>query len=121
VYEHDADGNTLQGDLDELKSLVREGRSIQVGIRQLFGLAGSIDFDLLKQVHDAGSGSSSAVSGASGPDLFWTFASGLGSTEGLSGSSPSFTLVLNGGAGTGLTSSSGAGPAGAAGTMITVK
>ena len=39
VYEHDADGNCLFGDLEELKEAVRQGRSIQVGIRQLFGLA----------------------------------------------------------------------------------
>jgi len=61
-------------------------------------------FDLMKQVHDAGSGTSDGIAGASGPDLFWTYASGLGSTEGLTGSSPSFTLVLDGSAGTGLTS-----------------
>ena len=39
VYEHDADGNRLYGNLEELKEAVRQGRSIQVGIRQLFGLA----------------------------------------------------------------------------------
>ncbi|MFH1009503.1 MAG: hypothetical protein V1800_18655 [Candidatus Latescibacterota bacterium] len=39
VYEHDAEGNRLQGDLEELKEHIRQGRSIQVGIRQLFGLA----------------------------------------------------------------------------------
>ena len=39
VYEHDEDGNRLGGDLDELKTHVRQGRTIQVGIRQLFGLA----------------------------------------------------------------------------------
>ena len=39
VYEHDADGNRLGGDLDELKEHIRQGRTIQVGIRQLFGLA----------------------------------------------------------------------------------
>jgi len=63
-------------------------------------------FDLLKQAHDTGRGSASPISGASGPDLFWTFASGLGSTEGLRGSGTRFTLVLDGSAGTGLTSSS---------------
>ncbi len=61
-------------------------------------------FDLLKQAHDS-SGTTASITGASGPDLAWTYATGLGSTEGLSGSSPSFTLVLDGGAGTGLTSS----------------
>lgn len=39
VYEHDADGRCIAGDLDILKEHVRNGRSIQVGIRQLFGLA----------------------------------------------------------------------------------
>lgn len=38
VYEHDAQGNKISGDLDALKAYVREGRTIQVGIRQLFGL-----------------------------------------------------------------------------------
>ena len=38
VYEHDAAGKAIAGDLDELKMLVREGRTIQVGVRQLFGL-----------------------------------------------------------------------------------
>ena len=39
VDEHDAEGNRLHGDLDELKEHVRRGYSVQVGIRQLFGLA----------------------------------------------------------------------------------
>ncbi len=39
VYEHDAHGERVTGDLEELKSLVREGRTIRIGIRQLFGLA----------------------------------------------------------------------------------
>ena len=39
VYEHDAGGNPVAGDLAELKEHVRQGRTIQVGIRQLFGLA----------------------------------------------------------------------------------
>jgi len=39
VYEHDAEGNCLSGDLEELKEHVRQGRSVKVGIRQLFGLA----------------------------------------------------------------------------------
>lgn len=42
VYEHDADGNCLRGDLDELTEHVRQGRSIQVGVRQLFGLGEDI-------------------------------------------------------------------------------
>jgi hypothetical protein len=39
VYEHDENGNRLFGDLEELKAHVRQGRTLQVGIRQLFGLA----------------------------------------------------------------------------------
>lgn len=39
VYEHNAAGEAVEGDLKELKALVREGRTIQVGVRQLFGLA----------------------------------------------------------------------------------
>ncbi len=38
VYEHDEAGCPMTGDLEELKGLVREGRTLQVGIRQLFGL-----------------------------------------------------------------------------------
>lgn len=38
VYEHDAEGQPIAGDRDELMALVRQGRTIQVGIRQLFGL-----------------------------------------------------------------------------------
>jgi hypothetical protein len=60
-------------------------------------------FDLLKQAHDS-LGSTPVIMGASDPHLVWMFASGLGSTEGLSGSFPNFTLVLNGSAGTGLRS-----------------
>ena len=39
VYEHDADGNGLLGDRQEPVECIRAGRTIQVGIRQLFGLA----------------------------------------------------------------------------------
>ena len=39
VYEHDADGQKMSGDLEELKELVRLGRTIRVGIRHLAGLA----------------------------------------------------------------------------------
>jgi hypothetical protein len=39
VYEHDAEGNRIAGDLDELKELVRQGKSIKAGVRQLSGLA----------------------------------------------------------------------------------
>jgi len=42
VYEHDAEGNRVRGNLEELKEHVRQGRSVQVGIRQLFGLAEDI-------------------------------------------------------------------------------
>jgi hypothetical protein len=43
VFEHDAEGNKISGDLEELCELVRQGRSIQVGVRQLFGLAADDD------------------------------------------------------------------------------
>ena len=39
VYEHDREGNATIGDLEALWECVRNGRTIQVGIRQLFGLA----------------------------------------------------------------------------------
>ncbi len=39
VYEHDEEGNAVAGDLDKLKEAVRQGRTIQVAIHQLFGLA----------------------------------------------------------------------------------
>ena len=39
VYEHDAEGRAISGDLEELRELIRKGRTIQVGVRQLFGLA----------------------------------------------------------------------------------
>jgi len=39
VYEHDADGNRIDGDLEVLKEHIRTGRTIQVGIQQLFGIA----------------------------------------------------------------------------------
>ena len=38
VYEHDVEGHQVAGDLDELKEHIRAGRSIKVGIRQLFGI-----------------------------------------------------------------------------------
>ncbi|MEO1996290.1 MAG: hypothetical protein ABGZ17_13560 [Planctomycetaceae bacterium] len=38
VYENDADGNCVMGDLDELRHCVRHGRTIKVGVRQLFGI-----------------------------------------------------------------------------------
>ena len=42
VYEHAADGETVFGDIDELKEHVRMGRTIRVGIKQLFGLADEV-------------------------------------------------------------------------------
>ncbi len=39
VYEHDAHGERVHGDIEELKEHVRAGRTLRVGIRQLFGLA----------------------------------------------------------------------------------
>lgn len=39
VYEHDAEGRAVAGDLDELIECVRHGHSLRVGVRQLFGLA----------------------------------------------------------------------------------
>ena len=38
VYENDADGNCVAGDLDELMYSVRNGLTIKVGVRQLFGI-----------------------------------------------------------------------------------
>ena len=39
VYEHDADGNPISGDLEELKEHVRQGKTVRAGVRQLCGLA----------------------------------------------------------------------------------
>jgi hypothetical protein len=38
VYQHDADGNRVKGDLDELQDCIRSGQTIRVGVQQLFGL-----------------------------------------------------------------------------------
>jgi len=38
VYEHDAQGNRVSGNLGELKQCVREARTLNVGVRQLFGM-----------------------------------------------------------------------------------
>ncbi len=38
VYEHDAEGHRVAGDLDELKECLREARTLKVGVRQLFGV-----------------------------------------------------------------------------------
>ena len=40
VYEHDADGNCVSGDLDKLKEHLRTGRTLKVGVKQLFGIQG---------------------------------------------------------------------------------
>ena len=53
-------------------------------------------FDLLKQVHDAASGSTT-IGG-----LDWTYATGLSGPAGLTGSGGNYTLVLDAGNGTGL-------------------
>ncbi len=54
------------------------------------------EFDTLKQVHDAGSGSAT-IDG-----LEWYYASGLAGSAGLSGSNGNYTLILNSTNGTGL-------------------
>ncbi|MCH2213108.1 MAG: hypothetical protein MK110_17520 [Fuerstiella sp.] len=38
VYENDADGNCVAGDLDELMHCVRHGQTVKVGVRQLYGI-----------------------------------------------------------------------------------
>jgi len=38
VYDHDAEGNRVFGDLETLKEHIRAGHSIKVGVRQLFGI-----------------------------------------------------------------------------------
>lgn len=38
VYHNDADGNRVSGNLDELEECIRQGHTIKVGIKQLFGL-----------------------------------------------------------------------------------
>ena len=43
VYANDAEGKRVAGDLDELKECVRQGRSVRLGVRQLFGLAEGAD------------------------------------------------------------------------------
>jgi hypothetical protein len=48
VYENDAQGRCTGGDLDELKQLIRDGRTIRLGVHQLFGMA---DDDLSGEVH----------------------------------------------------------------------
>ena len=39
VYENDANGNPIIGDIKELMVNIRNGNTIKVGVRQLFGLA----------------------------------------------------------------------------------
>ena len=43
VYEHDEEGRMLTGDLEELKELIRQGCSLKVGVRNLFGLPSTPD------------------------------------------------------------------------------
>ena len=57
-------------------------------------------FDLLKQVHDTGSGSVDIG------DLTWSYAAGLTGDAGLTGSGTDFSLVLHATNDTGLTSAS---------------
>ena len=38
VYEHDTEGKRLSGDLDTLKEHIREGHTLKVGVKQLFGI-----------------------------------------------------------------------------------
>jgi hypothetical protein len=38
VYQHDKEGNALAGDLEELKDMVRQGRSLKVGVEDFFDL-----------------------------------------------------------------------------------
>lgn len=38
VYEHDENGNALSGDLNELQECIRNGCSVKVGVKQLFGI-----------------------------------------------------------------------------------
>jgi len=82
---------------DEVKCLLDVGSSGDLGYD-------ADEFDDLKQVHDAGSGS--VTIGA----LQWTYSSTLTASAGLSGSDPNFTIVFDDGPGagsrTGLTSAS---------------
>jgi len=38
IYEHDADGQAIRGDLQVLQDCIRQGKSVKVGVQQLFGL-----------------------------------------------------------------------------------
>ena len=75
--------------VDEVTSLYNLNNSTEL-------LYDTGEFDLLKQIHDAGSGSVQIG------DLLWSYADGLVAPAGLSGSSPDFTLVMDSGAATGL-------------------
>jgi hypothetical protein len=74
----------------EIKGLYDVGMSVDLSYT-----AG--DFDLLKQRHDAATGSTTIDS------LEWTYASGLSGPAGLTSGAGGYTLVLDSGAGTGLT------------------
>ena len=39
VYQHDKNGNVVAGDLEEMKDLVRQGRSLKVGVENFFDLS----------------------------------------------------------------------------------
>lgn len=75
---------------DEIKGLYDVGMSVDLSHT-------AAQFDELKQVHDAASGSV-AIGG-----ILWTYATGLSGSAGLTGGSGSFTLVLDEAADTGLT------------------
>ena len=75
---------------DEIKGLYDVGNSSELAYT-------ASNFDQLKQLHDAASGSATLGS------VEWTYATGLTGPAGLTGGSGSFTLVLDATAGTGLT------------------
>jgi hypothetical protein len=75
---------------DEIKGLYDVGHSIELAYT-------ASDFDQLKQVHNASTGT--VVAGSTE----WTYATGLTGPAGLTGDSGNFTLVLDAAAGTGLT------------------
>jgi len=94
---------------DEVKSLYGVGNDATLAY-------GAANFDSLKQIHDALTGSTTIGS------LLWTYADNLSGSAGLSGSDPTYTLVLNDsfgvGSRTGLTSALAT--TSPAGTVITL-
>jgi hypothetical protein len=117
--DNDVDGDTGQffdGFIDDLavwddaltpgevKALA--DTAFQAELRYDSGMA-----DQLFEVHDAGSGTTDPIFGGGTLHpigLQWTYATGLGSTAGLTGSGQNWSLVIDGSAGTGLISSFGA-------------